>query len=373
MRPHHFDRLSASPNHLPQGDGIAQALFETTRGNIVESIHYGSIAVVDSNGKLISSYGDPQTVAFLRSSAKPFQALPFVERGGVETFGLTARELALICASHEGSDEHVRTVEDIQKKVGIRESDLQCGIHMPADWTSYAALVQHGKKPTPNRNNCSGKHSGMLAHAKMRGLPLENYLDIHHPIQQDVLTSFADLCRLQSEKVEPGTDGCSAPNFAVPLYNAALGYARLCDPHGLPEKRAAACRKITSAMLAHPDMVSGAGRFDTRLMEVGGGKIVVKGGAEGYQAIGLMPGALAAGSPGIGIVFKVADGDLSQRTLEGESYSRVRPAVALEILRQLGALSGAQLQALAEFGPMKPVKNHRGLVTGESRPVFKLK
>ncbi len=348
-------------------------IFELTRGRIVESIHYGAIAIVDSNKKLLYSYGDPQTVAFLRSSAKAFQALPFVERGGVGTFGLTQRELALVCASHEGSDEHVRVAESIQAKAGITEKDLQCGIHMPGDSTAYKALIARDEKPTTNRNNCSGKHSGMLAHAKMRGLPLDTYLDINHPIQKDILTGFAEMCEYPREKVELGVDGCSAPNFAVPLYNAALGFARVCDPHDLSEARSKACKVITSAMTSYPEMVSGQGEFDCRLMQVGQGRIICKRGAEGYQAIGLLPDALGAGSPGIGITFKVSDGDLLFRTLNIEPLNRVRPAVTLEILRQIGALSDAQMKELAGFGPTLPIKNHRGIVTGESRPVFKLR
>src|SRR5512135_3443473 len=272
-------------------------LFEVTRGRIVESIHFGAIAVVDSRGKLLYSYGDPQTVAFLRSSAKPFQAMPFFERGGPVHFGLTQKEQALLCASHEGSEEHVRTAESIQAKAGIRESDLQCGVHMPGDAAAYKALVARGEAPTPNRNNCSGKHSGMLAHAKMRDLPLDTYLDIHHPIQQDILAAFAALCNVPQDKVEIGIDGCSAPNFAVPLYNSALAFARLCDPRGATEQRLAACRAITSAMTAHPEMISGPNEFDCRLMQVGRGRIVCKRGAEGFQAIGLMPGVLGSGAP----------------------------------------------------------------------------
>jgi L-asparaginase II len=345
-------------------------LFELTRGQIVESIHFGAIAVVDSHGKLLYSCGDPQTVAFLRSSAKPFQALPFFERRGPEHFGLTQKEQALICASHEGSDEHVRTAEAIQAKAGIHESDLQCGVHMPGDATAYKALITRGEAPTPNRNNCSGKHSGMLAHAIMRGLPLANYLDLNHPIQQDILATFAAMCNVPAEKVEIGIDGCSAPNFAVPLYNSALGYARLCDPHDVGEERAKACRAITAAMTAHPEMISGHHEFDCRLMEVGEGKIVCKRGAEGFQAIGLLPGALGAGSPGIGITFKVSDGDLTFRNIHIEPMNRVRPAGTLEILQQLGALSPAQLKELATFGPVLPTRNHRGITSGESRPVF---
>ncbi len=347
-------------------------LFEVTRGNIVESVQYGSIAVVDSNGKLISSYGDPQTVTFLRSSAKPFQALPFVERGGVEHFGFTPRELALACASHEGSDMHVQTVEGLQKKIGVVESQLQCGVHLPSDVEAFKSLIIHDQRPTPNRNNCSGKHTAMLAHAKMRGLPLENYLDIHHPIQQDILASFAEMCRIPVNEVQLGTDGCSAPNFAVPLYNAALAMARLCDPRELSETRAAACRKITSAMTAHPEMVSGYGEFDEQLMRVGQGKIVCKRGAEGYQLIGLLPGVLGSDSPGVGITLKVSDGDAARMALDLSQSPRVRPAVTLEVLRQLGALSSQQGQALAAFGPVKPIKNHRGIITGQSRPMFEL-
>jgi L-asparaginase II len=347
-------------------------IFELTRGEVTESTHYGAIAVVDSHGKLLASYGDPDTVTFLRSSAKPFQVLPFVERRGVEHFGFSEKELALACASHEGSDEHVRVVEAMQSKVGVDESYLQCGSHMPGDVSAYKRLIKNDEAPTPNRNNCSGKHTAMLAHAKMRDLPLDTYLDSDHPIQQDILASFAEMCLLPSNQVHLGIDGCSAPNFAVPLINSALAYARLCDPHALPETRANSCRKITSAMMAYPEMISSATEFDCRLMQVGAGKIICKRGAEGYQAIGLLPGAIHADSPGIGIAIKIMEGDLGQRKPDLTAYSRVRPAVTLEILNLLGGLSEAQLNELSEFGPVKPVTNHRGIVVGESRPIFTL-
>ena len=212
----------------------------------------------------------------------------------------------------------------------------------------------------------------MLAHAKMRVLPLENYLDINHPVQQDILASFAEMCLLSVKEIELGTDGCSAPNFAIPLYNAALGMARLCDPRELSEARAFACRKITSAMTIHPEMVSAYGEFDEQLMRAGEGKIVCKRGAEGYQIIGLLPGVLSADSPGVGIALKVSDGDAARMALDLTHGPRVRPAVTLEVLRQLGALSLEQEQALASFGPAKPVMNHRGIITGQSRPVFEL-
>jgi L-asparaginase II len=233
-------------------------------------------------------------------------------------------------------------------------------------------MIVNGRQPTPNYNNCSGKHTGMLAHAKMRGLPLENYLDINHPVQQDILAAFAEMCRLPVSEIELGTDGCSAPNFAVPLSHAALGMARLCDPSALPEKRAQACRKITTAMSTHPEMVSGYGEFDERLMSVGEGKIITKRGAEGFQIVGILPGGIRPDSPGVGIALKVSDGDPARMADDLTFHNRVRPAVTLEILRQLGALSSAQEQVLAEFGPVKQVRNHRGLVTGQSHPVFEL-
>lgn len=349
-----------------------QPVLELTRGQIVESTHSGAIAVVDTHGNLLASYGDPKTVAFLRSSAKPFQVLPFVETGGVRHFGMNVKELALACASHEGSDEHVSVAKSILLKAGLDERYLQCGSHLPGDPEVFKRLIRNNETPTPIRNNCSGKHSAMLAHAKMRAWPLEDYLDFDHPLQQAILASFAEMCLLPPNQVQLGIDGCSAPNFAVPLYNAALAFARLTDPQELTETRSKACQDITTAMTVHPEMVSGPGEFDCRLMQVGAGKIVCKRGAEGYQAIGLLPGATSPVSPGIGIALKIMDGDLGQRKPNLAAYSRVRPAVVLEILKQLGALNEAQLRELMDFGPSKLVTNHRGLVVGESRPTFTL-
>jgi L-asparaginase II len=345
-------------------------LLELTRGRITESIHYGSIAVVDADGSLLASHGDPQTVAFLRSSAKPFQVLPFVERGGPEFYGYTPRELALSCASHESAAIHLDAVAALQKKIGIEEHHLQCGGHLPGDTEMFRKFVVSGGTPTANYNNCSGKHTSMLAHAKMRNLPLENYLDITHPIQQDILTTFSEMCGIERDKVELGVDGCSAPNFAVPLYNAALGMARLCDPRGLSEARAAACRQITSAMTAHSEMVSGFGEFDCELMKIGAGRIVAKRGAEGFQVIGILPSSPDA--RGVGIAIKVEDGDAARMSNELVFSPRVRPAVVIEILRQLDALTPQQIQALSAFGPAKTLKNHRDIVTGQSRPAFTL-
>jgi L-asparaginase II len=347
-------------------------LYAVGRGKIVESIHNGAIAVVDVHGKLIAGVGDPYAVTFLRSSAKPFQALPFLEQGGQAVFDLTPREIALACASHSGTDEHVAVARSMQRKAGLSEADLLCGVHLPYDEATANAMRERKESATPNRNNCSGKHTAMLAFARLNhqnnpdSADVLTYIDIHHPIQQQILHTFAEMCDIPMENVEIGIDGCSAPNFAVPLYNAALAYARLSDPDGgrvSPQVRAEACRTITSAMMFNPDMVGGPGHFDTRLMEASQGRLLVKGGAEGFQAIGIMPGALFPSSPALGIALKISDGD---------QKSRARPAVALEVLRQLKALPQNELDMLAEFGPVSPVENLRRLVVGESRPVFQL-
>jgi L-asparaginase II len=338
-------------------------LVELTRGNTVESVHFGALAVADSQGNLIASYGDPNTVTFLRSTAKPFQLLPFIEAGGAEHFQFTQQEIALMCASHSGTDQHVEVVSHIQQRVGITESSLMCGVHQPMHKQTAEEMLLRGETPTPNRHNCSGKHTGMLAFAKMRGEPLESYLEPNHPVQIRILNTFAEMCGLPAEEVQMGTDGCSAPNFAVPLYNAAWAWARLADPSSLSPGRAKAIRKIVQAMMAHPDMVGGPGRFDTLLMQTLNGRVVSKGGAEGYEGMGILPGVLGPGSGALGIALKISDGD---------GYGRAVSAVSMEVLRQLGIFSPNELETLNPFRPKRAVQNWRGLVVGEMRPVFDL-
>ncbi len=339
-------------------------IYETTRGSLVESVHFGAIAVVEVSGKLIASYGDPQTTTYMRSSAKPFQALPFIEAGGEEHYHLTPAEIALICASHSGTDEHVQVATALQSKVGVEESQLMCGIHPPFDQPTRQAMRARSETPSPNRHDCSGKHTGMIAYARMQGWPAQDYLDHNHPVQQAILATFAEMVELPKDEVTLGTDGCSAPNFAVPLYNAALAYARLADPSRLTAKRATACRTITSSMIAHPDMVAGPGRFDTILMGVASDRIISKGGAEGYHGIAIMADALSPGSPALGIALKISDGDRA---------GRARTGVSLEVLRQLSALSNSQMESLSDFGPTLTIHNWREIKVGEGRPTFTLK
>jgi L-asparaginase II len=334
-----------------------QAMVELTRGSIVECVHYGALAVVDTDGKLIASHGDADTVTFLRSSAKPFQALPFIELGGAEVFGLTLQEVAILCASHAGSDHHVEVIRSIQAKVGLSETQLMCGTH-PVGGATGKAMILRGEETSPNRHNCSGKHTGMLAHAVLRQLPTADYIRPDHPLQHIILKAFSEMTDVPVTQIDLGTDGCSAPVFAIPLRNAALAYARLCDPVGLSAERGTACRKIIKAMTTHPDMIAGAGDFDTVLMETGQGKIVCKGGAEGYQSVGLLPGACGSNSPAMGITMKISDGDAS---------GRARSLVIVEVLRKLGALSSQQMDALSKFAP-RPIYNWRKVTVGEIRP-----
>ena len=355
-----------------------QPIYELTRGNIVESIHFGAVAIVDSSGKLVAWYGNPKLVTYTRSSAKPLQAIPFLENGGMTSYGLTLQEVALLCASHSGTDEHIAVIKSIQTKTGIKEEELLCGVHTPYSRATAEEMRERGEKSTPNRHNCSGKHTGMIALSRMLGYPADSngmaYIDINHPVQQKILTTFAEISEFPAKKIQVGIDGCSAPNFALPLLNTALAFARICQPQGLPEKRADACHLVSKAMLTYPDMIGGPDNFDTDLMRAARGKVICKGGAEGFQAFGIMPGVIKPNSPALGVAFKISDGDLKGHNRPaGDPTGHVRPAVALEILRQLAVFDTQDLDMLANYGPEFPVENWRKLKVGWASPCFELK
>lgn len=337
-------------------------LVELTRGPLVECIHYGAFAVVDAANRVVQSAGDPELVTYLRSSAKPFQVLAFVEAGGVDAFHLSERELAVLCASHHGTDEHVRVISGIQKKIGVGEADLQCGIHPPTDPATYERMLKNGEPFTPLRHNCSGKHTGMLALCQLMGFPTADYLNPQHPAQQLILNTFSQVTGVPLQDIVLGTDGCSAPVFAIPLHAAAWAFAQLADPAALPEPRRSALRRIFRTMTANPDMVAGPNAFDTDLMSVGQGSILSKGGAEGYQALAVLPGAMGKDSPALGICLKISDGD-------NGNGSRARTLVGVELLHRLGALNDAQVAQLSSFAP-RPLYNWRHLEIGEIRAAF---
>jgi L-asparaginase II len=251
-------------------------LIYTTRDGMVDNIHRGSVVVADDAGRIHAKLGDPNKVAFLRSSAKPLQAIALVERGGVERFGLTDAEVALICASHRGLDLHVATVGGILAKIGCAQSDLHAGSGI--------------------RDNCSGKHSGMLALCRLLGLPVKDYRSPRHKIQAVIKQTVADMCGLKPNQIGVAVDGCGAPIFAMPIRNMAIGFARLATPDGLPPERRRACETISHAMMNHPEMVGGV---DFR--GICPGKVVAKSGASGVYCAGLVGRRL-------GFAMKMDDG-----------------------------------------------------------------
>ena len=349
-----------------------EPVLELTRGGVLESVHYGAAAVVDVRGSLRAWIGNPESSTFIRSAAKPFQVLPLLEGGGAEHYGLTERDIALMCASHSGTDEHIAALLSLQKKVHVEESALLCGVHYPLHRPTAQEMRASGRQPTPNWHNCSGKHTGMLAFSGLKRqagealVDTKSYIDPENPIQQQILNTFAAMCDIPVNRVQIGIDGCSAPNFRIPLRSAALAFARLADPAAggvKPVQRARACRMVCKSMMAYPEMVAGPDRFDTAIMHVCRGRILAKGGAEGYQGISLMPGALGPDSPALGIALKIADGD---------RRGTAKSAVVLEILRQVGALTDRDLAELAAYGPRFELKNWRDLPVGEGRPCFEM-
>jgi L-asparaginase II len=316
----------------------------------------GAAAVATPEGRLVARLGDPEAATFLRSAAKPFQALPLLLAGGAPRFALDKADLALICASHSGTPAHVERAASLLARGGFSAADLLCGPHPPFDAEAVAALARAGAAPTPLHNNCSGKHAGMLLACRLLGWPPAGYTAPDHPLQQQVLEHVARLCRIPAEAIGLGIDGCSVPAFHLPLAAAARGYAALADPGaaGLPADVAAAAGRVVAAMTGEPAMVAGPGRFTTALMEATGGRVLGKEGAEGFYALAVR------GPVALGLVVKIADG--------GE---RCRDSVVLDLLRQMGSLSGEEHAALQRF--YRPsLFNHGGLEVGEVVPEVEL-
>ena len=330
-------------------------LIEVIRGKTVESVHYGSFAVAFSDGRQPIIIGNNTDHFFLRSSAKPFQALAFLENGGAEHFGLAENEIAIICSSHSGTDEHMRVLKQLQNKVEINEETLQCGLHPPLHQDTAKRMLTNGEALHNNRHNCSGKHTAMLAYAKMIGASMQTYLSPTHPVQQAILETFAEMCAFPLKLIQHGIDGCSAPVFAIPLSNAAQGYARLSDPRELRDGRKEACHMITRSMSAHPILVGGPDRFDTNLIAYAQGGLIAKEGAEGYMAVSILP-QKTRNDQGIGICLKISDGDPNRRAAS---------LACLTILQQIGSISSHMSES---FQNLRVNNNWRGIEVGELRP-----
>ncbi|MDT5155898.1 MAG: hypothetical protein QOH51_255 [Acidobacteriota bacterium] len=344
--------------HVPQ----SAPLVEVRRGSIVESRHRGHVAAVDGKGRLVASLGEPETVTYLRSSAKAFQAVPLVTSGAADRFRLTEKELAVACGSHSGEDIHVETVARVLKKIGLDESFLKCGVHEPFDRATAERLRVRGERPGILRNNCSGKHTGMLVLSRHLGTPPETYDDPEGPVQQAILRVVSQFSGLSVGEIAVGIDGCGVPVFGVHVRTMALMYARLVSPPAdFDEAARGACVRLVAAMTAHPEMVGGTvERFDTEVIRAGRKLIISKIGAEGVYTAGVLP--CDAWPNGLGLAFKIEDGE----------DRRARSTVAIESLRQLGVLDKDADKSLNPYASF-PVLNHRGDVVGEIRASFELK
>ena len=340
-------QLLRAPRHVP--------LAATVRGTLPELVHYGSIAVVDERGSLVAGVGDAHGLNFTRSSLKPLQALGFVDDGGAEKFGFGSQELALMCASHSGEAMHVATAQRMLQAIDASESDLQCGCHVPTYFSSAGEESPRGTQWNQLFHNCSGKHSGFLAFCRLHGRPLKTYLDPDAEVQQRVRASvqqFAGRAQLPM-----GIDGCSAPNFAMPLSGLAHAFG------ALARGQTPALAALRYAMARHPDLVSGSKRSDLALMQTGwkagshdqgrDGEWVAKIGADGVQAIGIR-------NHGLGIAIRVADGN-----------KRALLAVTVEVLRQLRLIDDPATTPLARYA-RPTVRNYRGTAVGRVESLFTL-
>jgi L-asparaginase II len=329
-------------------------LVEVRRSGIVESVHRGSIAVVDREGRLIASAGDPHLVSFLRSAAKPIQALPVIELGAADRFGFTAQELAVMTGSHSGEENHLLAVKGILDKIGVGEEGLQCGVHQPYGQEARQCLARDGLKPRTVHCNCSGKHAAMLSLAVHLGYPIKNYIALNHPVQQLMLEEISWFTGLDKGEIKLGLDGCGVPVFGVGLDRMALAFSRLAWQNDLPPSKGEAAKRIVQAMQDYPEMVAGKGRLCTDLLQTTGDKLVVKFGAEAVYCIGHLPS-------GVGIGIKIEDG--SERALG---------PVVIESLWKLGFLTHEQLVRLRGYHQPR-IRNHRDEPVGELKAVFNLK
>jgi L-asparaginase II len=324
-------------------------LVEVMRGDLVESRHRGAAAIVDAAGKIVLSWGDIERPVFARSAIKPMQALPLVESGAADRYGIGPRELALSCASHHGEVSHTEAVAAWLARAGLSADDLECGAHLPNDLSSAHALLRAGIVPSALHSNCSGKHTGFLTTARHLGEATRGYVAADHPVQRRVTQALGEMCGIDPAHAPHGTDGCGIPVIGIPLAAMARGMARMADPRGLPAERTEAARRLLEAMREYPVMVDGTGGFPTVLMQVAGAKLRIKPGAEGVFC-GSLPGL------GFGVALKIEDG-----------AGRAAEVAMGAILERLGLFSDDERATLD--GLLRPViKNVAGRVVGSMRP-----
>jgi L-asparaginase II len=273
--------------------------------------------------------------------------------------------MAVMAASHAGEDRHVRLVQAALRAGGLTRDVLQCGTHTPFDQETAQRLARDGEPPSELRHNCSGKHAAMVLFARSQGWDVETYWQPDHPVQLAALEAVAAVTGVRKGRIQTATDGCGVVSFAIPLPAVARAFAVLADPSGLKdESLGEALIRIRDAMLAHPELIAGDRRqFDTDLMRAAPGRLVAKGGAEGLRSVGVVPGAVEAGSAALGIAVKVEDGDAARRS---------GPAATCDALRQVGVLGEVELSQLEEYAHPEVRDLARREVVGEVRPAFEL-
>ncbi|MBW7852103.1 MAG: asparaginase [Rhodospirillales bacterium] len=321
-------------------------LVEVLRGDRVESLHRGAVAVAAADGRLVIGRGDFGRPVFPRSAVKPLQALPLIETGAADRFGLDARHIALACASHSGTSEHTGRVAEWLERLGLGPDALGCGAHVPIDAAAAHALIRAGEGPSALHNNCSGKHTGFLSAARHLGETTAGYIRRDHPAQRRVAATLAEMTG--AADAPWAVDGCGIPTFALPLSAIAAGMARLADPAALAPARRGAVLRIRDAMSRHPVLVAGPGRFDTEVMTAAP-QVLVKGGAEGVHAA-ILP------ARGLGVAVKIDDG-----------AGRAAEVAMLAVLHGLGAFTPEQWAAL-EHRARPVIRNVAGLPVGCARP-----
>ncbi len=351
-----------------------QVLANVYRGRHIESFHTGSIAVVDSRGRLLACAGDPSMRTCVRSAAKPLQAIPLLEYGGIEEFDLTGEEIALTCASHGGEPMHVSAAAAMLRKGEFDESDLLCGAHAPYDEKAAADLRAAGESPSPLHNNCSGKHAGMLLATRVMDVSSSRYIDPDHPVQVLMRSTIAEFTGLGSDEIPTAIDGCGVPAFYLSLHRAAYAYARLMassesdEAPGALDRYAESAWNVVEAMTTFPQYVAGNWSLTTPLIAAFQGELLAKEGAEGFYAMALSPslrGELTerlklVDDCAIGIALKITDG----------SMGRGRNPVIVRTLELLG-LDLEKRPGLERYRDW-PLRNVAGDLVGEVRAEFEL-
>lgn len=320
---------------------------EVLRGAVVESVHQVMAIVVDENRRVMNSWGNINFLTMPRSSIKMLQALPLIESGAVDKFGLTDKHICLACASHHSEKEHLAVLQDWMKKADLSEGQLACGAHAPMDTVTAHELIRRGTAPTPLMNNCSGKHFGIITVAKHLGESAEGYENFDHSAQKRLRTVLGETMRIDHNKVPFGTDGCGIPTYAVPLQNIAFGMAALINPKE-PDVRLVAAKRVLQAVKNEPFYVSGSKDFGYAVIKQTNGRAIIKGGAEGVYT-GLIP------ERGLAFAVKAADGG-----------RRAAEFVTAHILKAYAGLTQSEFDDLREF-TQPVIKNWKGTEVGKIR------